>query len=175
MNFRTKIVIPPGPAEVLDKLNLEGQFGLNSAEFTSEDVQGKLRTLTDRSRGITKKDEENGKGTDADNVASNLLGRFKLDNGKATFSRLSFHVPGAFINLAGSYDLHSEKIDMEGHFRMQAALSDTQSGLKHWMLKPIDPLFRKHGAGFEVPVEISGTKDHPEIGAMIFHHEVNIH
>ena len=43
------------------------------------------------------------------------------------------------------------------------------------MLKPFDPLFKKHGAGFEVPVEIGGTKDHPEIGASIFHHEFNMH
>ncbi len=175
VNFRTKIEVPPGSQQVLDKLNLDGQFGLNSAEFTSAEVQEKLRTLSDRARGISKKEEDRGEGAEAANVASNLKGRFKLDNGKATFSRLSFNVPGAFINLTGSYDLRSEKIDMEGRFRMQATLSDTQSGLKQWMLKPLDPLFRKHGAGFELPLEVGGTKDHPIIGTTILHHQVNIH
>ena len=175
VNFNTKIKIPPGPQAVLDKLNLDGQFGLSSAEFTNAEVQQKLRTLTDRARGISKEDEQHGEGIDASNVASNLRGRFKLDDGKASFSKLSFNVPGAFINLAGNYDLNSQKIDMQGTFRMQSTLSDTQSGIKHWMLKPLDPLFKKHGAGFELPVEIGGTKDHPEIGASIFHHEFNMH
>jgi len=97
-------------------------------------------------------------------VVSNLRGRFKLHNGLASFSQLSFQVPGALISLNGRYDLRSEKIDMQGLFRMQATLSDTQSGVKHWLLKPFDPLFKKNGAGFQVPLEIKGTKDHPEVG-----------
>ena len=103
------------------------------------------------------------------------MGRFKLQKGLASFSRLSFQVPGALISLNGSYDLRSEKIDMQGIFRMQATLSETQSGAKHWLLKPFDPLFKKNGAGFQVPLEITGTKDHPEVGTHVLHKQINIH
>jgi hypothetical protein len=58
---------------------------------------------------------------------------------------------------------------------MKATLSDTQSGIKHWLLKPLDPLFEKHGAGFEVPINITGTREHPEIKAEVFHREFTIH
>jgi hypothetical protein len=174
VDFRSKIEIPPGPEQVLDKLRLEGQFGLQSANFTSSQIQSRVETLSDRAQGISKKEAEQGQES-PETVVSNLRGRFKLNNGLASFSRLSFQVPGALINLNGSYDLRSEKIDMQGLFRMQATLSETQSGIKHWLLKPFDPLFKKNGAGFEVPLEINGTKDHPEVGTHVLHKQFNIH
>jgi hypothetical protein len=58
---------------------------------------------------------------------------------------------------------------------MKATLSDTQSGIKHWLLKPLDPIFKKDGAGFEVPVEITGTKDQPEVGTQVFHKTIHVH
>jgi hypothetical protein len=53
---------------------------------------------------------------------------------------------------------------------MQATLADTQSGAKHWLLKPLDALFRKDGAGFEVPLKIEGNRKHPELTVELFHH-----
>ena len=108
-------------------------------------------------------------------MVSNLRGRFKLRNGLASFSRLSFQVPGALISLNGTYDLRSEKMNMQGLFRMHATLSDTQSGVKHWLLKPFDPLFKKDDAGFQVPLEIGGTKDHPDVVTRVLHKQINIH
>ena len=64
---------------------------------------------------------------------------------------------------------------MQGTFRMKATLSQTQSGMKHWLLKPFDPFFRKEGAGFVLPIKITGTKDHPQFAAVIFHRERSIH
>jgi hypothetical protein len=172
VDFKTKIGIPPGREDVIDKLGLDGQFALTSAQFTSPDVQRRLQTLSERARGISK-DEE---GTAPEQtVASNLYGRFTLDHGSASFARLSFTVPGAAINLSGSYDLRAQAIDMNGIFRMQATLADTQSGVKHWLLKPLDRFFEKDGAGFLVPIKITGTRDHPAISASIFHHTFTIH
>ena len=174
VDFRSKIVIPPGKEDMLDKLGLAGQFRLLEARFTSEKVEQRLRTLSDRARGISKSEEEEGKGVHG-NVASDLAGAFKLDKGVTSFSRLSFSVPGALIRLAGNYNLRTGQIDMRGVFRMQATLSDTQSGMKHLLLKPVDPLFKKDGAGFEVPITIAGTRDHPSIEADAFHKHFTIH
>ncbi len=173
VKFRTKILIPPGHEDVLDKLRLDGQFTLASAEFTSPAVEQRLGSLSDRARGITKKEqtEEQPAGT----VASDLEGRFILDRGVTRFQTLKFSVPGAAIRLSGDYNLRSEQLNMSGTFRMQATLSETQSGIKHWVLKPFDRFFEKNGAGFEIPITISGTKDRPEIGADVFHKHITIH
>jgi AsmA-like C-terminal region len=174
VNFKTKIVIPPGPEDVLDKLKLDGQFGIASAEFTDTKLTERLQTLSERAQGITAKDEKDEKES-PETVASNFHGRFRLANGIASFSRLSFTVPGALVNLTGTYCLRSGIINMQGTFRMKATLSQTQSGIKHWLLKPFDPFFRKEGAGFVLPIKITGTKDHPQFAAVIFHRERIIH
>ncbi len=172
VNFKSKILIPPGREDVLNKLKLNGEFAVSSAEFTSAEVEQRLQTLSDRARGISAKQEED---EPPGTVASDFDGRFTLDRGKLSLSTLSFSVPGAAIKLTGTYDLRSERMDMNGLFRMQATLSETQSGIKHWVLKPFDRFFEKKGAGFEVPIKIGGTKDHPEIEADIFHKHLTIH
>lgn len=172
VDFKTKIVIPPGSADVLNKLQLDGQFGILSAEFTSSNMQQHLDTLSERAQGISKKQDAS---ESPETVASNFRGRFKLDHGLASFSQLSFDIPGAAVNLTGTYDLRSEQIKMDGTFRMEATLSQTQAGVKHWLLKPFDRFFEKNGAGFMLPVHITGTKDHPEIGTEVFHRKVTLH
>jgi hypothetical protein len=172
VNFRSKILIPPGHEDVIDKLRLDGRFAISSAQFTSPEVEHRLQTLSDRARGISKDEEAE---QPPQRVASNFRGIFKLNNGVTSFSELSFSVPGAAIRLVGNYSLRSGAIDMNGQFRMQATLSDTQSGIKHWLLKPFDTFFEKEGAGFELPITIQGTREHPEIGAEVFHHRFTIH
>lgn len=172
VDFRSKILIPPDHKEVADKLNLNGQFAIVSANFTSEKVEQRLRTLSDRARGISKKQEEQ---EPRETVASNFEGQFKMADGNISFSKLTFSVPGAAINLTGTYNLNNEQIDFKGLFRMDATLSETQSGVKHWVLKPFDRFFEKDGAGLEVPIVIAGTKSDPQIGTEIFHKHITIH
>jgi hypothetical protein len=101
--------------------------------------------------------------------------RFKLNKGVASFTQISFQVPGARLQLAGNYNLKSSDVDFKGNFQMQAKLSQTQSGFKSVMLKPLDRFFEKDGAGFEVPVSITGTKEKPTIGVSAFHRTFTIH
>lgn len=173
VNFQSKIVIPPGKQDVIDKLRLDGQFAVLSAKFASRKLQERLLILSNRARGISKDEQESGQGPNM--VASNFRGRFKLENGAVRFSRLSFQVPGALISLAGNYWLESGKIDLHGAFRMQATISETQSGMKELLLKPLNKLFEKDGAGFVAPLDITGTKDHPTIGVTVFHKTFTIH
>ncbi len=169
VDFNSTILIPPGPEDVIDKLRLSGRFALLSARFTSQEVSRRLITLSDRARGISRSEEEQGQGGDI--VASDLRGRFTLAGKMAHFSALSFEVPGALIRLDGSYGLESENVDMIGTFRMQATLSQTQSGVKQWMLMPFNKLFEKDGVGFQVPITITGTKDHPKILVTVLGHQ----
>ncbi len=100
---------------------------------------------------------------------------FKLRDGVASFSRCAFRVPGATVQITGDYNLRSEAIDMKGIFRMDATLSDTQSGIKHLLLKPFDPLFEKNGAGFQVPIKVTGSRKKPVFEALVLRHRITIH
>lgn len=172
VDFRTKILIPPGHEDVLDKLHLDGHFKLLKAEFTSPDTERRLLTLSDRARGISKKEEQE---QPTQTIASDFDGRFRLDDGVTSFSLLQFSVPGAAIQLRGTYNLRTQAIDMNGKFRMQATLAETQSGFKRLLLTPFDKFFEKDGAGFEVPIAVTGSREHPEISADLFHHRFTIH
>jgi hypothetical protein len=37
------------------------------------------------------------------------------------------------------------------------------TGAKKVLLTPFDPMFKKHGAGTYLPLDIGGTRDHPEV------------
>lgn len=167
VDFRSKIIIPPGPEDVVDKLKLQGEFKLLSAQFTSPKVEQRLLTLSDRARGITKAQQED---QPPQTVASNLISDFNLHDGIAQFSRLQFEVPGAQIRLAGDYHLQTQRMDFKGVFRMKATLAETQSGVKRLLLRPLDPFFEKNGAGFEVPLQIGGDRQNPELSISVFHH-----
>ena len=157
IRFQSKLVIPQGEVPVIQKLYLNGRFGLTSAEFTSDKVQDKLDLMSNRSRGL-KGDRR------ADNVASNLKGRFVLKDTVVRFSSLSFNVPGIWVNLSGTYGLHSEKIDFKGHVQLQGKVSQMTTGWKSILLKLADPFFKKNHGRTVLPLRISGTKSDPNFG-----------
>jgi hypothetical protein len=49
---------------------------------------------------------------------------------------------------------------------MEATISEAagSGGIKGFLLKAIDPIFRKKGAGALVPIKVRGTRDKPEFG-----------
>lgn len=174
VEFHSRIVIPPGKQQVIDKLKLDGAFHLAQAFFTDPKAQQRLRTLSERALGYSKSEVARGEG-ERGKVASNLFGRFRLNNGLVSFKVLQFEVPGARIRMAGSYNLISSKVNMQGTFAMRATLSQTQSGWKELLLKPLDRFFKKDGEGFELPLSVEGTRDHPVIGVTFFHKRFDIH
>ena len=156
--LRAKLVIPPEKRKVIDKLQLRGEFVLSKAKFTDAGVQTKLVGLSRRGRGMNQEGE-------AGEVLSNLRGRFAVENAAATFSSLTFSVPGASVELAGRYGLRDETIDFKGKLKMQAPLSQVAGGgIKGFFLKAFDPFFREPGAGMVLPIKITGTRKAPKFG-----------
>ena len=51
---------------------------------------------------------------------------------------------------------------------MQAKLSQTMTGVKSFVLKAVDPFFRKNGQT-EVPIKIMGQREHPSFGLDLGH------
>ncbi|MGE0406493.1 MAG: AsmA-like C-terminal region-containing protein [Candidatus Korobacteraceae bacterium] len=164
MKMNARLNLPPGKQDVADKLFLKGEFLLASARFADDDVQSKIRTLSLRGRGINKKEEaQAGK----ERVVSNLQGKFLLENGRMALSGVAFRVPGAVVHVQGQYGLRSENLDFEGELRIDAKVSETVSGIKALLLKPIDPLFRRDGAGAVIPIRIQGPREEPKFGVDI--------
>lgn len=154
VTFRTRIDIPPGKGAVADRLRLEGEFHISSAQFSQLDIQNKVASLSRRGSGHTAAESSG-------SVASDFAGKFVLGDGVMTFSNLTFKVPGASVYLDGTYALHDQEIDFQGSLRLQATLSQLTTGRKSALLRHFDKLFEKEGAGTFVPIRITGTVSNP--------------
>jgi hypothetical protein len=157
VRLKTKFDLPPGEADVANRMHLAGNFQVSGAHFTNENIQGKIDALSMRSQGKLKPAQD----SFPDNVRSEMTGTFSLSNGLISFSQLQFQVPGTRVNLTGTYSLDGNQFDFHGKARLDAKLSQMVTGWKSKLLKPVDPFFSKNGAGTEVPVEIHGTKSDP--------------
>jgi hypothetical protein len=157
LKLETKFVLPPGEADVSQRLQLDGRFSILGAQFTNYDVQGKIISLSHLSRA-------RGPETPKQNVGSNFVGRFKLGGGRLALPDLTFGVPGAKVELAGHYALKPETLEFRGRLLMDAKISQTTRGFKSVLLKVVDPLFRRQGGGSAVPIKITGTRDKPAFG-----------
>jgi hypothetical protein len=99
-----------------------------------------------------------------------MVGQFVLVSGKLSFSKLDYSLPGADVKLAGEYTLDGDRFEFEGKMRTDAKVSQmVASKWKSILLKPVDPFFKKNGAGAEIPVKISGTKSAPKFGLDLGH------
>ena len=158
VGLQTDFELPPGEKNVVEKLLLAGKFDVGAAKFSDAGVQKKLSGMSHRARGRDP-DEK------AENVVSDLSGTFRLKDASLSFSDLSFGLPGATVRLHGSYGLRSELIQFDGTLRMDATISEAAGGgMKGFVLKIVDPIFRKKGAGAVVPIRVRGTRDKPEFG-----------
>lgn len=165
IRFNAKIVIPPGDVDVVEKIELDGQFEIDSARFTDPRVQERVTKLSDFGKGKEgSEDARADPAPDAERVLSNLSGTFHLQDGVMTLGGLSFGVPGAEVRFAGTYGLVSEEIDLRGELRLEATLSEATTGIKSFFLKLVDPLFRKEDAGAVIPIKVEGTRKQPDLG-----------
>ncbi len=160
VNVQARLDIPPGEAEVIERMDLEGTFAVRSAQFTSHAIQDRVDELSRRGSGRPKD-------RSIDDVASNLRGSFRLRNAHMTVKALSFRVQGAEVRLAGGYDLNTERLNFHGTLRLQARASQTQTGWKSLVLKVFDPMLDEKGAGTVLPISVTGTRDQPKFAADI--------
>ena len=161
LRLRTKFDLPPGDKDVVEKLLLDGRFVINGGRFTDRGVQQKIAELSTRARGNVK--NVNNEPAAPAAVTSDFAGRFTLGQGLLRLPTVTFDVPGAAIQLVGQYSLPRETIAFVGNLYMDAKISQTVTGWKSWLLKVVDPLFRKDGRTV-VPLRITGTRSDPQFG-----------
>jgi AsmA-like C-terminal region len=155
MKLRTKFLLPPGKRDVIQKLRLDGNFSVDRAEFTKAQVQDKVDAFSTKARGV--KDDT------PDPVVSNFRGTFRMRDGAIHFSNVTFAMPGARVNVSGRFMMESEALDFRGTVRLDAKLSQLTTGVKSFLLRVVDGLFR-HDDITVVPITIGGTADKPKVG-----------
>ncbi len=157
LTLDARMKLPPGESRVVQRLEVDGRFGLTETQFTEKGVQSKMEAFSRRAQAI---DEDDPLGR----VMTNLRGQVRLARGSARLTNLTFQVPGARVALAGTYALTSGELDFEGELRMDATVSEAVGGFKSIFIKPFNALFRKDGAGAVVPIKITGTREEPKFG-----------
>jgi len=160
LTMKAVLHIPPGPQHLHERLHLKGAFNLDRASFSSTKIQDGIRQLSLRGQGMPKEI----KATDPASVHSAMQGDFQMAGGVITLPALTYSVPGATINLKGTYGVEGGALDFAGTTKLDATVSQMVGGVLGALLKPADRLFRKDGAGTEVPIHISGTREDPKFG-----------
>jgi hypothetical protein len=158
VTMKTSLHIPPGPAPVHERLVLNGSFALSNARFASAKIQGRITELSLRGQGRP----GDVKTTDPASILSHMQSSFQLAAGVITLPALDYTVPGAQIQLKGTYGLEGGALNFAGTAKMEASVSRMVGGWKGLLLTPADRHFKKEGAGTEVPIHIEGTREQPK-------------
>lgn len=157
INMVSRIRIPPLSGKVKEKLRLAGKFSIKNGQFLQESIQDKVDTLSRKGQGQPKE-------MSIDNVFSDMSGEFNMADQEITLKNLAFAVPGSKVKLDGSFDMHSDQLDFHGALMLDAKVSQTMTGWKRWALKPVDPFFKKNGAGTYLKIKVVGTAKEPKFG-----------
>jgi hypothetical protein len=155
MRLRAKFLLPPGDRDAIQKLQLDGNFSVARAEFTKPQVQDKVDAFSTKARGV--------KDATPDAVVSNFGGAFRMRDGTIHFANVTFAMPGARVNVSGRFVMESEALDFRGTVRLDAKLSQLTTGVKSFLLRVVDGLFR-HDDITVVPITIGGTAKNPQVG-----------
>jgi hypothetical protein len=164
VRMHTKLDLPPGPQDVAQRLKLQGQFAVVNVYFSNPKIQSKVDELSLRSQGKPNVAKQESRDPNTANIGSSMQGNFNLAQGSLKISHLVYDVPGAAVNLNGTYTLDGKTFDFHGTARLKATVSQMVGGWKGLLLSPVDKFFEKDGAGTEVPIKISGTQSEPHFG-----------
>jgi hypothetical protein len=93
VSFNAKVSVPPGKRPFLDKVELQGDVGIDGGRFTKSDTQQGVNSLSQGALAVKNHKTENDD-TDLRNVLSDLKAHILLRNGS--------HVLQSFLRRAGS-------------------------------------------------------------------------
>ncbi len=162
LSDRATIHIPPGPQRMLLKLETSGQATLLNTRWGDQEVQRKVNALS--LRGLDKAKLVAEHEGDLPNAPTTLTDTFELSSGFLRLNGIAYRMPGATVLMEGSYNLAAETLDFHGVVRTVAKASQMTTGIRSLLLKPLDPLLTKPGAGMQMPVALTGPKGSLSLG-----------
>lgn len=160
VSLRAQLFLPREPQSFLQDMRVDGQVGVGSGKFSSQEIQTTLARVTN---SASKKDAlptEN-----AATLVSELDGGVTVRNGTANLSNVQLEFPGGAASLSGSYNLMNYDIDLHGELATDGSPSAATTGFKAVILKAASPFLKKDGNGRKsVPFKISGNYHNPNVG-----------
>ena len=164
VKLHTKLDLPPGPEGVVHRLKLQGTFAIVNGRFSNPKIQSQVNQISLRSQGEVELAQQRQRQGNSPVVHSQMNGDFDLVQAALHLSNLHYQIPGAVVHLAGVYSLDGARFHLAGTADMQATVSRMVGGWRGLLLMPFDRIFKKNGAGTEVPFTIDGTKADPHFG-----------
>jgi hypothetical protein len=167
IQFRAQVNIPPEDRPFLKRVRLQGDFGISGAMYTNPETQKNVDVASAKARGEAEQvedqnDKDKNDSYDPGRVLSNLKGHVVMRDAVATLTNFSFDVPGASALVNGTYDLLSERINLQGQVYLQTELSKATTGIKSLLLKIVQPFTKsKAGKGSVVNLKVTGTYHNP--------------
>ena len=165
--FRGQVRVPPEDRPFLKRVRLQGDFGISGAQYTNPKTQKDVDVASAKARGEAEKvedenDKDHNDNYDPGKVLTNLKGHVVMQDAVANLSNLSFDVPGASAHAAGTYNILTQHVDMQGTVDLQTTLSKATTGAKSVLLKIMQPLMRdRKGHGSVVNLKVTGTYHNP--------------
>jgi len=153
----------------LQRLHMDGTFDMPAERLTNQPTEQKLSAFSQRAQAPKSPKNETRPRTIDTDVLSSLNGRTEIRDGVVTTERLTFQVPGASVELNGTFDLRSGNVHLLGDLHMQSDISHVTNGFKSMLLKPLCPFFRKENAGTVVPIAIIGSPHHYKVSQNLLH------
>jgi hypothetical protein len=159
----------------LKRLQMDGVFDIPSERLTNRGTEQKLSDFSQRAQGAKPTEQQLAPGDGVTGgtaeVFSSLNGRAKIRDGIVSTQRLNFQVPGANVDVNGTFSLHDGKVHMLGDVSMQSDISHATTGIKSMLLKPLIPFFKKHNAGAKIPIAITGSPNQYKVSQDIIHNK----
>lgn len=151
----------------LDRLRMDGRFDIPRERITNPVAERKLTAFSERAQGHSSEGDH----PTTSEVISRLDGQVEIRNGIVYAHSLKFQVPGADVDLNGTFNLRNRNAHLLGELRMQSDISHLTTGFKSLLLKPLAPFFKKPGAETVIPVSITGAPHAYKVQQNILHNK----
>jgi len=158
----------------LNRLEMDGVFDIPSERLTNRGTEQKLSDFSLRAQGAKTTKQPVPGDSVADGTAevvSSLNGRAKIRDGIISTQYLYFEVPGADVDVNGTFNLRDGRVHMLGDVSMQSDISHAATGVKSILLKPLIPFFKKRNAGAKIPIAITGSPNQYKVTEDILHNK----
>jgi hypothetical protein len=170
LHSHARIDAARGGAKFLQRLRMDGEFSVPAEKLTNVANEKKLSGLSQRAQGIKapKGDAEDATDADAD-VLSSLNGAVSVRDGVLSTQQLTFAIPGATVNLNGTFNFRNSNVHLVGNLAMESDISHVTTGFKSVLLKPLAPFFKKKPAGAVIPIAVTGGPGHYTVTQDLLH------
>jgi hypothetical protein len=159
----------------LQRLDMDGTFDMPTERLTNQTTERKLSDFSRRAQNL-KSTELDAASADRDSTEqsdglSSLEGQAKIRDGIVSTERLAFQIPGASVDLSGTFNLRDRTVHMLGNLHMQSDISHVTTGIKSLLLKPLIPFFKKDHSGAVIPIAVTGSPQRYKVTQNLLHHK----